>query len=159
MQNVLNRLGFALCGVAFVICAVLHLATFFTIISLLWVLPPFFIMAGAVLCSRAVQPRLRLPVRMDRVTLVGFGLLAYAILTFIYFYKTTGGASSVAIVDGQYVSQYKSHIIRVITKEEYRMFPNLWARVMTAWVGMMAVFCTKSFTLPRWLSTEVSPER
>ncbi len=72
--------------------------------------------------------------------MVGFMLLVYAVLTFVYFYRTTGGASSVTIVDGQYVSMSKSRIIRTITEHEYRMFPNLWTRVMSAWIGMMAVF-------------------
>jgi len=58
---------------------------------------------------------------------------------------------SVAIVDGQYVSKYKDQVIRVITKNEYRMFPNLWTRVMSAWIAMMAVFCARSFTLPSYL--------
>jgi len=39
-------------------------------------------------------------------------------------------------------------VIRVITENEYRMFPNLWIRVMSAWIAMMAVFCTTSFMLP-----------
>jgi hypothetical protein len=61
-------------------------------------------------------------------------------LTRIYFYRTTDGASSVSVVNGQYVSKYKDHILRIITEQEYRMFPNLWARVMSAWIGMTAVF-------------------
>jgi len=52
--------------------------------------------------------------------------------------------SSVAVVDGRYVSMYKEHVIRNISEQEYRMFPNLWTRVMSAWMAMMAVFCSKS---------------
>lgn len=28
-----------------------------------------------------------------------------------------------------------------IPEEGYRMFPNLWIRVMSTWLAMMAVFC------------------
>ena len=82
---------------------------------------------------------------------MGWILLIYAIGCFVYDYKTTGGATSVAIVDGQYVSMQKEHVIRAITENEYRMFPNLWTRVMSAWIAMMAVFCAGSFTLPNYL--------
>ncbi len=85
----------------------------------------------------------------DKVALLGWVLLIYGVLTFIYFYKMTGGATSVNIVNGQYVSMSKDHVIRPISEEEYRMIPNLWTRVMSAWIGMMAVFCTRSFELPQ----------
>jgi hypothetical protein len=137
---------------ALAVCIILHLESFLGVVSGLWLIPPFFLIAGAILCSRAVQPRLRLPLRRDKVSLVGFGLFVYSILLFVYDYKTTGGASSVAVVDGQYVSMYKDHVIRTITEREYRMFPNLWTRVMSAWLAMMVVFCSKSFTFPQWLS-------
>ena len=72
--------------------------------------------------------------------LFGFAVFGYAVLTFVYFYRTTGGASSVSVVDGQYVAMYKDQVIRTISENEYRMFPNLWSRVMSAWIGMMALF-------------------
>jgi len=159
VRSALDKLGFALCVLALAICVVVHVGSFVGIISLIWVIPPFVLLAGAVLCSRAVQPRLKLPLRTDKVLLAGFGLLAYSILLFIYFYKTTGGASSVAVVDGQYVSMYKDHVIRTITELEYRMFPNLWTRVMSAWMTMMAVFCSKSFTFPQWLKGMAATDR
>jgi hypothetical protein len=158
VRGTLDKVGFALAVLALAVCIVLHVGSFLGIVSPMWLIPPFFGLAGAVLCSRAVEPRLRLPLRTDKVSLVGFGLLAYAILLFVYFYKTTGGASSVAVVDGQYVSKYKDHVIRTITEQEYRMFPNLWTRVMSAWMGMMAVFCSKSFTFPQWLSNMLATE-
>jgi drug/metabolite transporter (DMT)-like permease len=108
MRSALNGLGFALCVGTAAICLILHVATFLTIISLLWIVPLFFLLAGAVLCSKAVEPRRRLAFRDDKVAKVGFVLLVYAVLTFVYFYKTTGGATSVGIVDGQYVSMHKS---------------------------------------------------
>src|ERR1700733_9677017 len=141
----LNRLGFALCALATVVCTLLHVGTFVTTLSPFWVLPAFFFVAGAVLCARTVQANTRYATPEGRVALVGWILLVYAVLTFVYFYKITGGASSVAIVDGQYVSMYKSHVIKTITEHEYRMFPNLWTRVMSAWIAMMAVFCSTSF--------------
>jgi hypothetical protein len=113
VRRVLNGLGLALCIGAAAICLVLHVATFMTIISLVWIVPPFLLVAGAVLCSKAIEPRLRLMLRSDKVALLGWVLLVYAVLTFVYFYRTTGGASSVGIVDGQYVSKYKDHVIRV----------------------------------------------
>ena len=69
------------------------------------------------------NPDCDLPLRTDKVSLVGFGVLVYAILLFVYFYKITGGASSVAVVGGRYVSTYKDHVIRTVTEQEYRMFP------------------------------------
>jgi hypothetical protein len=154
MRRALNGLGFALCVIAATICLVLHVATFLTIISLIWIVPPFLLVAGAVLCSKAVEPGPRFALRVDKAALLGWVLLIYAIFTFIYFYKKTGGASSIGIVDGQYVSKYKDHVIRTITEDEYRMFPNLWTRVMSAWIAMMAVFCVRAFTLPRILRSD-----
>jgi hypothetical protein len=159
VRSGLDKLGLALCALALAICIVVHVASFVGVISLFWVVPPFILLAGAVLCSRVVQPRLRLPLRIDTLSLVGFGLLAYSIILFVYFYKTTGGASSVAVLDGRYVSTYKEHVIRNISEQEYRMFPNLWTRVMSAWLAMMAVFCSKSFTFPQWLKGIVARDR
>jgi hypothetical protein len=134
----------------------LHVATFLTIVSLIWVILPFVLVAGAVLCSKTVEPRPRSRLRSDKVAHLGWILLIYAVLTFVYFYKTTGGATSVATVDGQFVSMYKDHVIRTITHEEYRMFPNLWTRVVSAWIAMMAVFGAKSFALPRILRSDLN---
>jgi hypothetical protein len=148
VRGVLNRLGFVLCIGTAAICTVLHVATFLTILPPVWVLPPFLLMAGAVICANAVQSRprrLRFTLPTSKLALLGCGLLVYAVLTFAYFYKTTGGASGVGIVDGHYVSQYKGRVIRTITEYEYRMLPNLWTRVMSAWIGMMSVFCASDF--------------
>ena len=83
--------------------------------------------------------------RNDWVAILGLALLAYAILTFIYVYKVTGGATAVCAVEGHYFSKYKEHIIRAISENEYQMFPNLWTRAMSAWLGMIAVFSARSF--------------
>jgi hypothetical protein len=151
MHLFLDRLGCALYIAAAAICAVLHVATFIAIIPPIWVLPPFALTFGAVFCAQAFksEQRLKAPTARNRTTVgltfVGYTLLIYAVLTFVYFYRTTGGASSVTTVDGHYVSMYKSRIIRTITEHEYRMFPNLWTRVMSAWIAMMAVFSLMHF--------------
>ena len=65
-------------------------------------------------------------------------LFIYAVLTFAYFYKTTGGAFHVEAVNGYFFAGSKN-ADRPITEYQYRMFPNLWARAMTAWLGVIAV--------------------
>jgi hypothetical protein len=154
MRRALDRLGLALCVAAGAICLVLHVGSFLTIVSLIWIILPFVLLAGAILCNKAVYPKPRFALRFDKVAQLGWVLLIYAICTFIYFYRTTGGATSVAIVDGHYVSMCRDHVIRTITEHEYRMFPNLWTRVMSAWIAMMAVFCATSFTLPPRLRSD-----
>ena len=151
IRSGLDKFGLVLCLAAVATCLAVHVATFLTIVSLIWIVPPFLFVAGAVLCSRVVDPRPRFSLPSDKVAIFGWILLAYAICCFVYDCKTTGGSTSVAIVDGQYVSKYKDQVIRGITENEYRMFPNLWTRVMSAWIAMMAVFCARSFTLPSYL--------
>lgn len=102
-------------------------------------------MAGAVLCAKTVESDLRFRRPSGTLGWLGIALLAYAVLTFVYSYRTTGGASSVDIVNGQYVSMYTDRILRTITEREYRLFPNLWVRVMSAWMAMMAVFALTQF--------------
>lgn len=152
----LDRLGFTFSVSAAAICAVLHIATFLTIVSFVWIIPAFLLVAAAVLCSNAVKPKRIFARPADRVAIFGFGLLLYSVFTFLYDYKTTAGATSVNIVDGHYVSMYKDHVIKAITHDEYRMFPNLWTRVMSAWIAMMAVFCSGSF---RGVSADESRSR
>lgn len=71
--------------------------------------------------------------------------MAYAILLFIHFYRSSGGASSVGIVAGQYVYRDKSMVIRPISEAEYEMFPTLVVRVMSVWLTAIAMFCMSSF--------------
>ncbi len=151
IRNGLDKLGLVLCAAALALCLAVHVASFLTTVSLIWVVPPSLFLAGAVICSKVVNPGLASSLPSDRVAIFGWILLAYAVCCFVYDYKTTGGATGVAIVDGRYVSQYKGQMIRVITENEYRMFPNLWTRVMSAWIAMMAVFSARSFTLPTYL--------
>jgi hypothetical protein len=104
----------------------LHVVAFLTTLSPTWVIPAVFLLAGAVLCTNTTKARLRLALSAGTFSLVGWGLLVYAVTTFIYFYRTTGGASGVAIIDGQYVSEYQGRFIRTISEVEYKMFPNPW---------------------------------
>jgi len=143
----LKRLGFALSIAAVAVSFALHLATFITTLSPVWILPGFFLVFGSVACGAPIQSKVKNSISTGKTQIIGFALLIYAILTFVYFDRTTGGTSSVEIVDGRYVAMYKSQVIRKITEPEYRMFPNLWTRVMTSWLGMMAVFCISSFKL------------
>lgn len=145
VQSLVGRLGLTLCISTVGLCAALHLATFITIVAFLWLLPPFFLMFGAVLCAGAVESDTRFRRPSGILAWLGLVLLVYAVLTFVYFYRTTGGASSVSIVNGEYVSMYKARILRTITEQEYRMFPNLWVRVMSAWMAMIAVFALAQF--------------
>jgi hypothetical protein len=114
-------------------------------ISFWWLLPAFFLTFCAVLCAKAVEGDLRFRRPYGKLVWFGLVLLVYAVLTLVYDYRTTGGATSVSVVNGEYVSMYKSRIIRTITEYEYRMFPNLWIRAMSAWIGMMAVFGLTQF--------------
>jgi hypothetical protein len=92
----------------------------------------------AILCLQRFQVRAATYNR--ELAWLGFALLVYSLAMFYLFYRTTGGASSVAIVNGGYVAKYKDHVIRAITESEYRGFPNLWIRVISAWLAMMATF-------------------
>jgi hypothetical protein len=125
MRSALAKMGLVLCFAAVALCVFVHLATFLTTVSLAWIIPPFLLVTGAVLCSKGIEEKARIGVRPDKVAMLGWLLLTYAVCCFIYDYKTTGGATSVGIVDGHYVSMYKNHVITVITENEYRMFPNL----------------------------------
>jgi hypothetical protein len=144
MRSMLHQIGFALCIGTTAICAVLHVATFLTIVPLNWIVLPVFLILGAVICARRVALLSRFSLHR-KLTPLGCALIVYAVLTFGYFYQTTGGASSVGIVDGQYVSKYQGRVIRIVTEREYKCFPNLWTRVMSAWIGMTAVFCLSAF--------------
>ena len=68
-------------------------------------------------------------------------LLAYATLLIIWEYRTTGGATGAAILHGQYVYTYKDRVIRTITEHQYSFFPILVARILSAWVGAISIWC------------------
>ncbi len=152
-------IGKALCLAAAISCALLHAATFLTVVPRLSILVPFFLTAGAVLCSRMVQGwklsdyrRAPFPTPKGKTAAVGWVLLVYALFLFVHFYKSSGGASSVGVVQGQFVYMYKSAVIRPISAEEYNMFPTQVARIMSAWIGMMATFCLSSLLQPATIS-------
>ena len=138
VQRFFERLGFAFCIAAGAICVVLHVATFVTVVPRMWIFLPFAFIFGALLCSKAGGSDRRFGRPNTRAGLLAVALFLYAVLTFVYVYRTTGGASSVSMLDGKYVAMDKSHVIRTISIQEYQMFPNLWARVMSAWIGMMS---------------------
>ncbi len=144
-RRTVNQIGFALCIVATVVCTVLHVATFLTIIPPIWGLLPFFLVFGAVICIKAIESKSPFTLPRGRSALLSCALLLYAVFTFVCVYRMTGGATSVGIVDGQYVYCYKSHVIRTITQYEYGMFPNLVTRVMSSWIGMGAASCISTF--------------
>ena len=107
-------LGKALCLATGITCALLHAATFLTVVPGLLILVPFFLMMGAILCARVAQGwkpsvyrRTRSSAPTGKTAAAGFVLLVYAVLLFMHFYKSSGGASSVGIVDGRYVYMSK----------------------------------------------------
>ena len=159
MPSIEARLGLTLCLGTLGFCAVLHIATFITIVPFPWLLPPFVSMFGAVVCARAIESDLRFQRLSGTLGWRSVALLVYAVLTFIYFYTATGGASSVDIVNGQYVSMYKSRILRTITEQEFRMFPNLGVRVVSAWIAMMAAFWLDTVPLDTSKHQPISPIR
>jgi hypothetical protein len=150
-----RAIGKVLCLAAGIACALLHAATFFTVVPGLLILVPFFLLMGAILCARAVQgwnisynDRVRFSMPRGRPAVVGWVLLVYAVLLFVHFDRSSGGASSVGIVEGQYVYMYKSTVIRPISEDEYKMFTTRWLRVMSAWMGMMSTFCLAALIYP-----------
>lgn len=140
MQRFYDCLGFALCVIAAAICALLHVATFVFLIPPVWALIPFPLMLGAILAAKAAgsRPVFAVPTMRRDWGLLTLAVFVYAVLTFVYVHRSTGGASSVSELDGQYVAKYKNQVIGFITAKEYRMFPNLWTRMLSAWIGMMA---------------------
>jgi hypothetical protein len=158
VRSFLGKLGLALSITGGTVCAVLHLATFVTIVPLVWILIPFALLFCSVLCAQAFKTSLRYRRPTGKWTRLGLVMLVYAVLIFIYVYRTTGGVSSVSIVDGKYVAMNKDQIIRTLTESEYRMFPNLWMRVISAWIGMMAVFSLTQFPSTNSVSVQQDDE-
>jgi len=146
-----RRIGSTLCIATAITCALLHAATFLTVVPALLILLPFFLMMGAILCARAAQGwsvsayrRTRSSMPKGKTAGLGWILLVYAVLLFVHFYRTSGGATSVGTVQGQYVYMNKSSVIRPISEREYIMFGTQIDRIMTVWIGMMAIFCLSS---------------
>jgi hypothetical protein len=144
----IREIGAALCLAAGIACGVLHIATFLTVVPGLLILVPLILMAGAILCARATQGwnfsdyRCAQPsVPTGKTAMFGYALLVYAAILFVHFYRNSGGASSVGIVDGRFFYMYKGAMIRPISQEEYKMFPTQVVRIMSAWIGMMSTFC------------------
>jgi len=63
---------------------VLHLATFLTIVPFVWMLIPFALLFGTVLCAQAFKTGWRYQRPSRNSKRFGLALLVYAVLTFIY---------------------------------------------------------------------------
>ena len=122
----------------------LHVLTFFTIVSASFLLAVFPFLIVGIVCSNALWPRrgFSFPGKSGLIMAV---LLAYFIFHFVYMYRTTGGAAGVGIENGQHVYTYKTRVIRAITDEEYKMWPNLITRVMSVWMAIMAIGLATQF--------------
>jgi len=144
MRPAIKRLGTALSACAVSIGLGTHIATFFTVVPPMWIFAAVPLVIGAGVCSRLLESTPR-SVRLPSNSLE-WGLLIYVMFTFVYVYKMTGGASSVGIVDGQYVAVSKDRVIRAISEHECRIIPRLWPRFMTALISMVAVSCLSAFT-------------
>ena len=139
-----RNLGIALCFATIFLCALLHIATFFSVVPRLSILVPLVLLAGAVLCAVTPIGWRNPPAPRSKAAVVGWVLLVYAVLLFMHQYRTTGGATSVEIVNGQYAYMCKDSVIRPISEVEYKMFSTQVARVESVWIGMMATFCLSS---------------
>lgn len=135
-----RKLGYALAAALLGLSVIVHIATFLTFVSFVSLVAIAVVGLGASLCSSSFLGTPR-----GKLAWVAVALFVYAIALFVYGYKATGGASSVSIVDGQYFSMYKGRIIRAITQREYRMFPNLWMRALTAWSAFFAALYFAAF--------------
>ena len=140
MQSLAAKLLRLLLIAAAAISSIVHIATFLTIVPFLWLIPAFVCFFGAVLCTKALESKGSIRKASGPAVWIGLSLLAYSILTFVYFRQTTGGATGVGIVNGAFVTMDHHKVIRTISEQEYRMIPTLWLRVMSAWMLTMAVF-------------------
>lgn len=130
----------SLLAFSLVICVALHLATFVFDFPFSWVFLAFIpIFLSAIIAKMHPQGvSFEFPVRVIRM--LGFALLVYSIVMFVYEYKLTGGANHIAVENGQCLAMDKSTIIRILTDSECRHFPTLWTRVMSSWTAAIACF-------------------
>ena len=137
-QRIFDRLAVTLCIVAAIAAVALNVATFLTTVAGVWLIPTLLASFAGVFFARRAHTGWRIPER--ELTWVGLGLFVYSVLLFVSFFRTAGWTSGVSLIDGQYVATYKNQIVRIITEQEYRMFPNLWMRAMSALIAMGSVF-------------------
>ena len=76
MRGFRKRLGLALCIAGGAISAVLHVATFITMVPPLWVIAPFAMLFGGILCVQAVQSEPQFAMRVRNWRLFGFALIS-----------------------------------------------------------------------------------
>lgn len=138
--------GIILCIATISICALLHTLSFLMAVPFLLILAPFGLLGGSILCATPTPLRgWRNPTPpRGRTAVIGWVLLIYAVMLFVHFYRSSGGASSVGIIEGHYVYMSKDTVIRPISEQEFKMFPTQVARIMSAWLAMMATFCLSS---------------
>jgi hypothetical protein len=144
----MKNASFALSSAAACFCFILHLATFFWNVSPVWILPPFALLFVSIICGKAVGQQTALWARSESLRRVSFIPLVYGIALFIYFLLRTGDSTGVSIQDGHYVSLAKGHTPRPISELEYKFFPTLWTRVMSAWMGACAMLGVASQSRP-----------
>jgi hypothetical protein len=124
---------------ALLFCLVMHLATFFSTAPLYWIVMPAALLVISDMLRRTTGVAAVPGFTFGRAEVgVGIGLLAYAVMMFIYVYRSTGGAASVAVQNGHYVSLYKDRVMKTISHDEFVMFPSLWLRALSAWFGALA---------------------
>jgi hypothetical protein len=140
MQSEADIGEFRLCMATAVSCALLHLATFVTIVPFFTIVVPGFMIVSASMRSRANQPQGGYRTPSGMLGLLGIVLFGYAMFTAILFWMDTGAPIGVGIVEGQYVAKFKYQITKPISEQEYRMIPNVWVRILSALLGSMAVF-------------------
>ena len=116
----------------------MHLATFFIITPIYWVVLPVALVLVSGMLGRiaGVASSPQLTFRAEGIVTVG--IFMYAVSMFVYVYRSTDEATSVAQQNGEYISLHKDRILRSITDREYLIFPNLWARALTAWFVLLA---------------------
>ena len=144
-KPMLYRIGLASSIAAVATCAAVHVATFVTIVPPAWGLALVAVMIGVLVFSNAVdsqRPFKKIPRRwLPHLC----ALTVYAIGWFMYYYRVTGGSTGESFLNGQYVAMNGDRVLRVITEQEFRMYPNLWTRVMSAWIGAGAAAILTGF--------------
>ena len=131
---------FRLCIATAVCCAILHLTTFVTIVPFFTIVVPGVMIFSVSMRARDNQPQGGYRTPPGMLAFLGYVLFAYTMLTAISFWMDTGAPIGVGIVDGQYVAKFKYNITKPITEQEYRMVPNVWVRILSAFIGSLAVF-------------------
>jgi hypothetical protein len=144
-KPLLYRIGRASSIAAVAMCAAVHVATFVTVVPPAWGLALVAVMIGVLVLTNAVdtqRPFKKIPRRWLPHLIA---LTVYAMGWFLHYYRVTGGSTGESILNGQHVAMNGDRVLRVITEQEFRMFPTLWTRVMSAWIGAGAAAILTGF--------------